>query len=251
MQTTTISCFRFESVAAKLWAFSQMQFARGPLARTPGVSFCKLMGSGTGESFHPIPNFGVYAVLLVWPSMADARKGLADSTVLANYRKNAAEHLTVYLQTQSAWGLWDGLAPFDPNDTDAPETRPIGVLTRATLRKGNLYEFWKSVPSVSDSLKDEPGLIFKLGMGEIPWVQQVTFSIWRDAKDMRKFAYRSGAHADAIRLAREGKWFKEDLFARFRIVASEGTWAGKKLPLEPAKIEPPSSRSAPTRAAAL
>lgn len=251
MQTTTISCFRFEGITAKLWAFSQMQFARGPLARTPGISFCKLMGSGTGESFHPIPNFGVYAVLLVWPSMADARKGVADSTVLDDYRKNATEHLTVFLQAQSASGRWDGLAPFDPNGTNAPEARPIGVLTRATLRKGNLYEFWKSVPSVSDSLKDEPGLIFKLGMGEIPWVQQVTFSIWRDAKDMRKFAYRSGAHADAIRLAREGKWFKEDLFARFRIVASEGTWAGQRLSLEAAKIEPASLNPTQTHAAAL
>ena len=121
-----------------------------------------------------------------------------------------------------------------------------GILSSAKRMLGGESFFINTYTSAN-----EPGLIFKLGMGEIPWVQQVTFSIWRDAKDMRKFAYRSGAHADAIRLAREGKWFKEDLFARFRIVASEGTWAGQKLSLEPAKIEPASLSPPPTRTAAL
>lgn len=234
MQTTTISFFRFDTATAKLWAFGQMQFARGPLNRTPGVTFCKLMGSGTGESFDPRPNFAVYSVLLVWPSREAAEEGLRSNTVLARYRANAAECFTVTLQMQQAWGLWDGVQPFQAERDDRATARPIGVLTRATLKKGVLLDFWKSVPDVSNQLKSEKGLMFKLGMGEVPWVQQVTFSIWRDAKDMRAFAYKSPAHSTAIRLAREGEWFKEDLFARFHIIDAQGTWQGRSPIEEPA-----------------
>jgi spheroidene monooxygenase len=226
MQTTTISFFRFESTPAKLWAFSQMQFARGPLRRTPGVSFCKLMGSGTGESFHPKPNFSVYAILLIWPSHEAARFGLSHSAVLARYRNRSAESLTVVLQAQMARGLWDGAAPFQFEDESGYDAKPLGVLTRATLKTNILLDFWKTVPTVSDELAEERGLLFKLGMGEVPWLQQVTFSIWKDEKDMYAFAYRSPAHREAIRLARHHQWFKEDLFARFRIVGVEGTWDG-------------------------
>lgn len=226
MQTVTISSFRFDTFAAQLWAFGQMQFARGPLKRTPGVTFCKLMGSGTGESFNPRPNFAVYAVMLIWETPDAAAAGLQESPVLARYRANAAECFTVTLQAQNAWGLWDGIQPFEATDDRQAPAKPIGIITRATLKKGVLLDFWKSVPDVSDQLKHETGLMFKLGMGEVPWVQQVTFSIWRDVKDMHAFAYRSPAHSTAIRLAREGNWFKEDLFARFRIVDAQGTWNG-------------------------
>lgn len=232
MQTTSISFFRFDTAATKLWAFGQMQFARGPLNRTAGVSFCKLMGSGTGESFDPRPNFGVYAVLLVWPTREAAASGIASNPVLARYRGKSAENFTVTLQAQNAWGMWDGAQPFEVDKGLDSGARPIGVLTRATLNKGVLLDFWRSVPDVSNELKCHSGLMFKLGMGEVPWVQQVTFSIWRGAGDMRTFAYKSGAHSDAIRLARQGNWFKEDLFARFHIIGAEGTWEGRSPLME-------------------
>lgn len=227
MQVTTLSCFRFDTPGSKLWAFGQMQFARGPLKKTPGITFSKLMGSGTGESFNPRPNFGVYAVMLVWPSLEAARDGLANSPVLARYKAQSAESFTMVLSAFHAWGAWDGLTPFEVEEGAEANVEPIGVLTRATLKKNILLDFWKSVPAVSDQIAREHGLIFKLGMGEVPWVQQVTFSIWRDVKQMRNFAYRSQAHSDAIRQARAGGWFKEDLFARFRIIDTSGTWEGR------------------------
>ena len=38
---------------------------------------------------------------------------------------------------------------------------------------------------------------------------------------------RSGPHADAIRAVREGDWFAEELYARFRVTGAEGRWAGQ------------------------
>ena len=66
-------------------------------------------------------------------------------------------------------------------------------------------------------------------------VHQVTFSIWPDAETMAAFA-RRGPHAEAIRAVREEGWFNEELYARFRITGSVGTWQGRD-PLAATKIQ--------------
>ena len=65
-QIVAISFFRFEGVFQKLWAFSQMGFARKKLKKIKQISFFKLFGSGIGEGFTPYPNTSVYAILSVW-----------------------------------------------------------------------------------------------------------------------------------------------------------------------------------------
>jgi spheroidene monooxygenase len=68
--------------------------------------------------------------------------------------------------------------------------------------------------------------MFKIGMGEVPLIHQVTFSIWPDTASMAAFA-RKGAHADAIRAVRDEGWFNEELYARFRVIRTQGTWGGR------------------------
>ena len=48
---TTLTFFRFATLSDRFWAFGQMQFAHAHLARTPGLTFYKLMGSGKGAGF--------------------------------------------------------------------------------------------------------------------------------------------------------------------------------------------------------
>ena len=71
----------------------------------------------------------------------------------------------------------------------------------------------------------DPNVIFKIGIGEVPWLHQVTFSIWPDAASMNQFA-RTGPHAEAIRAVRTEGWFKEELYARFVVLGDQGTWGG-------------------------
>jgi spheroidene monooxygenase len=70
-------------------------------------------------------------------------------------------------------------------------------------------------------------VIFKIGIGEVPLLHQVTFSIWPDAEAMANFARGDGPHGRAIRAVREEGWFTEELYARFSIVDDWGTWEGK------------------------
>ena len=44
---------------------------------------------------------------------------------------------------------------------------------------------------------------------------------------MNAFARKSGPHARAIRAVREEGWFREELYARFRVTDATGTWHGR------------------------
>ncbi len=225
IQVVTLSFFRFDRFAARAWAFAQMGLARRSLARTPGIGFHKLLGSGTGEGFTPIPNTSVYAILATWPGLDEARGQIAEAATYERYRARASEDWTVFLATSSVRGAWSGVHPFE--EESSPSDTRIAALTRATIKPSVALRFWGQVPAISDVIGADPNVLFKIGVGEVPWLHQVTFSIWPDATSMAAFARREGPHARAIRAVREGNWFSEELYARFSILAERGTWGGQ------------------------
>ena len=101
------------------------------------------------------------------------------------------------------------------------------ALTRATIKFTTLLKFWKKVPDVQKLIKADKNVLFKIGLGEVPGRQQVTFSIWPSQSTMDTFARHNGAHAEAIKSVRRDKWFSEELYARFRIFDEIGTWTIK------------------------
>ena len=224
MQTAALSLFRFDRVRDRLWVLGQMATARPALARLPGLSFCKLCGSGTGEGFTPRANTAVWAILSVWADAGTARAQTAEAAVFRRWRDRAGESWTVFLAPVSARGAWSGRAPFTP--ATAPAEGPLAALTRATIRPSRMMRFWEREPAISARIGADPNVIFKIGIGEVPFLHQVTFSIWPDAAAMSAFA-RTGAHAEAIRAVRAEGWFTEELYARFRVTGSVGRWQGK------------------------
>ena len=102
----------------------------------------------------------------------------------------------------------------------------LGVVTRATLRPSTALRFWGRVPGISQAIGADESVIFKIGIGEVPLLHQVTFSIWPSERAMAGFA-RTGPHAEAIRAVREQGWFKEELYARFSVLSDLGTWNGQ------------------------
>lgn len=223
-QTVSFSFFRFESVSARLWAFAMMGFARPVLAGTNGLEFWKLFGAGSGEGFSPRPNLSVCAMLGVWPNADMAQKFLHESWLIEQYRRRAVEMYTLYLCAFSVRGQWSRRVPFEAS-MDAPHG-PIASLTRATVRPSNMRAFWRQEPAISQRIGTNQEVLFKQGLGEVPLAQQMTFSIWPSLDAMHSFANGSGAHHEAICAVRQGGWFKEELYARFAITGSCGTWQG-------------------------
>jgi spheroidene monooxygenase len=224
MQTVSLSLFRFDSLAARAWVLGQMGAARLSFRRIPDVQFWKLCGSGTGAGFTPRPNWAVWAILAAWPDADTAMTRVRDTPVYARWRAKAGESWTVFLAPTQSRGEWSGVNPFRAEAT--PEG-PVAALTRASIRLRHLGRFWGREPDISAAIADDPHVAFKIGIGELPMLHQVTFSLWPDPATMAGFARGDGPHGRAIRAVREGKWFREELYARFRILGATGTWGGE------------------------
>lgn len=221
-QTVSLSFFRFDTPAARFWALSMMAWARRPLAKTPDIGFWKLCGSGKGEGFNPTASPDVFAILATWPDAKTAHKRTAETAIFNRYRDKAIEDWTVFLTPTTSRGNWSGAEPFEVQP-EAPG--PLAALTRATISPRILSRFWKRVPDISAMIGQDPNVAFKIGIGEVPMLQQVTFSIWPSKSAMDAFA-RTGPHAKAIRAVRDEGWFTEELYARFAVHSESGTWGG-------------------------
>ena len=229
-QIVAISFFRFEGVFQKLWAFSQMGFARKKLKKIKQISFFKLFGSGIGEGFTPYPNTSVYAILSVWNNLGEAENNIEEREIYENYRTHSIENWTVFLSPISSKGYWDKTNPFKPNKNKFKKKDHIlAALTRATIKPKIMLKFWSKVPAISKVIGNDKNVLFKMGLGEIPWFHQVTFSIWPNAKTMADFARKDGPHAKAIKSVREGNWFSEELYARCEVKKAIGKWCGKSV----------------------
>ena len=222
-QIVSVSFFYFEGIKKRWWAFQQMGRALMHLSSIRDVQFSKLLGSGGGKGFGLHPNFGVYSLLCVWEGAQEASDFFQNASLFSELKSHSKEHWTVFLKTIMAHGRWDGQEPFQM-DPSLPKEGPIGVLTRATIHNKHVWKFWREVAPLRRNLGNEPGLLFSIGVGELPLLQQATFSLWESEEQMKEFAYKHGEHHKVIRKTREMGWYKEDLFARFVAVGSFGNW---------------------------
>lgn len=95
-------------------------------------------------------------------------------------------------------------------------------MTRATIKKKYLLDFWKMVPEISIIQREYSGLIFSQGVVEIPLLEQATFSIWENIQSMEEFAYTT-FHGKAIQRVRQANGFKEQIYTKFKPILSFGS----------------------------
>ncbi|NRB48193.1 MAG: hypothetical protein HRU41_11010 [Saprospiraceae bacterium] len=227
-QIVTITFFQFAGMKRKWWGFKQMGLAPAQLAEIPGLVFSKMLGSGGGNGFQIWPNLGVYGLLGVWESEAAAHAFIPEHPLFTELSEKSREQWTVFMRTSMAHGTWDGVNPFEGKEK-VDEEAPICVITRATIKTNKLWQFWRFVPRVSRAVGDQTGRLFSVGVGELPLIQQATFSLWNSSREMKAYAYHDKYHKEVIRRTRELGWYKEELFARFTPYAERGTWQGKSL----------------------
>ena len=225
-QITTLTFFKYPTLKGKIWAFGMMQFAHGYLQKVKGLEFYKLMGSGKGMGFNPLPDWSIYSLLQVWDYEEVALDFIEQSDLMKKYRKNSSEQWTIFMKNITAHGEWSGNNPFLKDDTIDANEGPIAVITRATIKTKYLRTFWKYVPTSEKPLVNNQNLIYTKGIGEIPAIQMATFSLWKNLEAVKQFAYHSKEHMEAIRKTRQLGWYKEELFSRFKPYKQLGTWGG-------------------------
>jgi len=240
----TLTFFRYEGFSARLWGMRQMAEMQRPLSRVEGLRCFKLLGTGGGTGYGFWPDFGAYALLGSWDSAVDADRFHREHPAHRAWKARAAEVYTLHMAPGLSRGAWSGVNPFEPQ-LEAPAGAPLAVLTRATIKPGYLPRFWRQVAVVARSLQGREGLMFTKGMGELPWVTQATFSVWRSQQDMMAFAYgRSAPHAAAAQRTRNANGFSEELYARFAVLGTEGSWLGSDPLRHAASVPAPAAPAA-------
>jgi hypothetical protein len=214
-----------------MWAFMMMQFAHAPLKKTKGLQFYKLLGSGK-ENFDPSPDWSVYGLLQVWEEESAAQEFFDNSSLMQRYHRHSDQQLTFYMKSIKAHGLWSGGNPFEASADLDSENKYISVITRATIKLGMLKKFWDYVPTSQLDLVDNPNLLFTAGVGERPVTQMATFSLWNDARALKKFAYRSQSHRHAVQQTQALQWYKEEMFTRFQPYRIAGSWNNFEIPAD-------------------
>lgn len=210
------------------WALRKMGFAAWQLGRLKGLQFGKMLGTGRGRGFSLKPDFGRYMLLTSWDTHENARAFLEGASLYQALSHRSHEVFTVKLLPVMSRGEWNGRNPFVSSlAMPADYSGPVVALTRATIRLQKLPQFWRHVPGVSHETTQAKGLLAQTGMGELPIIQQATFSIWQDVDSLKSFAYKMQEHQAVIRKTRSQQWYSEELFARFIPVEASGSWNGE------------------------
>ena len=210
-------------------ALMRMATQRRAVRTIPGVSFAKLMGTGSGETFTMRDaDLHHWAILTVWPDEAGAAS-FDDHRVARAWQDSCTEHACITMRPLVSRGSWSGREPFAVPDTKAAPG-PIAAITRARIKPHLWWRFWSSVPPVALDLHNDPGVVFTLGIGEAPVGLQGTFSIWRDAAALSEFAYRRPAHAEVVARTHELQWYAEEMFTRFQVLTTRGRYDGRDVP---------------------
>lgn len=183
------------------------------------------MGTGRNGSFDIRPDLSQWSIMIFYDKQ----------NFEAIDAKNAAEYfmgpfisfwLRIFqtrvryflLAPYAGHGSWDKQAFVVNRKSNEEPVGKIAVLTRATIRLSGLIPFWKAVPSTSFQLNQHQGFQYSIGIGEVPFVKQATFSIWSSESDMKAYAYQMKAHQDVIRKTRTENWYAEEMFLRFLVL---------------------------------
>jgi hypothetical protein len=220
-QTTLISFFQYAGIKNKWHAFKRM--GRSPILqkKIDGLTFFKPLGTGSGNGFSIKPDFSIFGFVAVFTSEELAKEFLG-TDVMKEYTKTTTSYSHVLMHTVKSHGEWGKQSPFE-SSIEYDKTKPLAVITRATIKPKLAYQFWKNVPAVSKSMDKYDELIFSKGIGEFPLLMQATFSLWSSAEAMMNYAYKNPKHAEMVKKTRELNWYSEELFARFQPFYQEGS----------------------------
>ena len=194
------------------------------------------MGTGKGDAFDFRPDWRRWAMLCVhektFPDFEKNHpsedhqllKALFGGFIAGWYRVFNCKVQWLLMEVDSCHGKWNGRQPFHLENRVAEIPQKVAVLTRATIRFKHASRFWKHAAVFNGEMKKMQGLQFSMGMGEMPWLRQATFSIWENVTAMKNFAYQNHQHQDVVQKTRNEGWYKEELFARMRIVHHSREW---------------------------
>ncbi|HEX5713340.1 MAG TPA: hypothetical protein VFX85_08520 [Solirubrobacterales bacterium] len=190
----------------------------------PGLTYAVTTTTAPlGEPLLPPRRLGQVGMLAAWESDAaiDAfeRSHPVAARLAAGYRMR--------LQPLRAFGAWAGMPGLPKQALPVDEEEPVGVLTLGQLRLLGTGRFRRSAGPAEAAALESPALLAGTGLARPPRLV-ATFSLWRSAAAMRRYAVGAGGpHAAAMAADRAQPFHHESAFVRFRPYAAGGNWDGR------------------------
>jgi hypothetical protein len=134
----------------------------------------------------------------------------------------------MWLRPNRARGQWEGTSILE--HTGDETGGPVAHLVRLDLSLRGTLAMWSSAaPGLLHHLPESDELLLGLPLVDRPYVQPVSFSLWRTAEKATAFAYRGHGHRDAIARVRRSQQDLLDRYstASFEPYRCEGTWKGR------------------------
>jgi hypothetical protein len=197
---------------------------RPPRARQiPGLLYAETTTTAPlGEPLLPPRQLRRVGMLAAWDGDAAFEEFCAAHPLAARL----APGWQVRLQPLRVFGSWAGLEALPPQPPAVEPEEPVAILTLGRLRLLRTGAFRRSAGPAEGAALDDPALLAGVGLARLPRLV-ATFSLWRSAAAMRRYAVApGGAHSAAMRADREQPFHHESAFVRFRPYASRGSWNG-------------------------
>ncbi len=164
----------------------------------------------------PAPSPGRFGLVALWDDDAALDAWLASRPRLAGDWHARLEPLRATGQITAMGPLVDVERPVDDDER-------VAVLTYGRLRPRAAHHFLRASAGAEGRAVADPAMVRGTAMAGPPRTV-ATFSLWRTAAEMRRYAYDRGEHTDAMRAMRRHDFHSEYLFARFRPYAEAGRW---------------------------
>lgn len=175
------------------------------------------------------PNLREWAFFGVWETERALDRFLTASSIAEGWKADSAAMWNVWLEPVSSRGDWVGVRALDSAKGKGVPTAPAALITRLDLTMGALGAMWLSaVPELVRYTPSVAGLLAGVPIMDRPYLNPMTFTVWRSIDDAMAFAYRHAAHQEAMARLRTSCDDIASRFssARFYPYRSEGTWKG-------------------------
>jgi hypothetical protein len=192
--------------------------------KVPGLVYAETTPvAPLGEPLLPPRRLGPVGMIAAWENDAALDEFLRSDPVAARL----AGGWQVRLQPLRVFGSWAGLEGLPVRALPVDDDEPVGILTLGRLRLHRTGAFRRSAAPAEAAALDSPALLAGTGLAGLPRLV-ATFTLWRSAAAMRKYAIgASGPHRAAIEADRARPFHHESAFIRFRPYASRGSWGGR------------------------
>ncbi|HET9163555.1 MAG TPA: hypothetical protein VFN89_08960 [Solirubrobacterales bacterium] len=198
-------------------------------SRVPGMSYSEVvfaakLGSRSANRI-PRPQPGRIGLIAAWEDDDALDSFLAEHPFAA--RLAGGWHTR--LEPLRCFGTWAGMSGLPERELPVQGDEPVAALTLGRLRLTRTPAFLRSALPAERDAAEDPAVLAVTGFGRFTPPRLVsTFSIWRSADAMRRYAFdKSGSHQAAVKVDRAHPFHSESAFIRFRPYASRGNWDGR------------------------